>query len=133
MKEKILIIEDEENIRFSLEKTLLKEGYLVSTASNYKEGISKISEESFDLIFLDIILGEGKTGIDILKEINKKNIKTPVVMFTGYPTAETASEAVRLGAFDYMFKPVRKKALLHITDRALKHKKLVRELEKNKA
>jgi len=132
MKENILIIEDEENIRFSIEKTLLKEGYTVSTASSYSEGIKEIFTKKFHLIFLDIILGGGKTGIDILRELKEKNINCPVIIFTGYPTVDTASEAVRLGAFDYMFKPVRKNALLHITDRALKHKRISDELEKTR-
>jgi len=129
MKAKILIIDDEENIRFSLERFLLAEGYEVATAENYNEALCRINETDFDLIFTDIIL-KGKTGIDLLQEIRQRNLQSPVVMFTGVPDIETASSAVRLGAYDYLPKPLRQDTLIRVAKMALRHKALIDEKEK---
>jgi PAS domain S-box-containing protein len=126
----ILLIEDEKVLRFTLENILSDEGYNVAAVQNFNEAIDKLSKHNFDLIFADIILGSGKTGIDILKEVKDMGIKCPVVIFTGYPSVETASEAVRLDAFDYIPKPVRKNTLLHVTRKALEYKALYDENEK---
>ena len=68
------------------------------------------------MILADIVLGS-YTGIDILKEVNRLELNVPVIMFTGVPDINTASDAVRLGAFDYLPKPVHKDVLLHTTSR----------------
>ncbi|KPJ98728.1 MAG: Fis family transcriptional regulator [Nitrospira bacterium SG8_35_4] len=125
---KILVVDDEESIRFTFESFLKDEGYDVVTAKDYHEAVQKISETGFDLIFADIILG-GKTGIDLLRKLKKENYTCPVVMITGYPNIDTATDAVRLGAFDYISKPVRPDTLLHTTTMALQHKALYDENE----
>ena len=129
MNEKILIIDDEEGIRFTFNKFLSARDYEVSTAKDFDEAIKYISEKDFDVIFADIIL-RGKTGIDILREIKNKKLNCPVIMITGYPNIETASEAIRLGAFDYIPKPIQKDALFHAVDVALQHRALINEKEK---
>ena len=129
MKAKILIIDDEEGLRFTLGAFLSDEGYSVATAENYNEALSRINESVFDLIFADIILGD-KTGIDILREVRDRNLNCPVIMITGYPNVETASEAVRLGAFDYIPKPVKKSSILHVANTALQYKFLSDRNEK---
>jgi PAS domain S-box-containing protein len=129
MKSRLLVIDDEESIRFTFVNFLTSEGYDVATADNYDDALNLISSREFDLIFADIILG-GKTGIDLLQEINRKGLRTPVIMVTGYPNVETASDAVRLGAFDYISKPVRQDTLIHTTNLALQHKTLQDENEK---
>jgi PAS domain S-box-containing protein len=129
MKEKILIIDDEEGIRFTFNKFLTANNYEVSTAKDFEEAMECISEKDFDVIFADIIL-RGKTGIDILREIKNKKLNCPVIMITGYPNIETASEAIRLGAFDYIPKPIQKDALFHAIDVALQHKAVIDEKEK---
>jgi len=128
-KPQILVVDDEESIRFTFEAFLSDEGYSVATAQNFDEAISRISSAEYDLIFADIILG-GKTGIDFMREIRARNMATPVVMVTGDPSIDTASEAVRLGAFDYIAKPVNQETLLHVTLMALKHKAVNDEKEK---
>jgi len=125
---RILVVDDEESIRFTFESFLSDEGYKVVTAKDYHEALQKMSETAFDLIFADIILG-GKTGIDLLRKIKKENYTCPVVMITGYPNIDTASDAVRLGAFDYISKPVRPDTLLHTATIALQHKALYDENE----
>ena len=126
---RILIIDDEENIRFTLEDFFSDEGYEVVTAGGYDEALAMIDKSDFDLIFADINL-KGKTGIDILREIKVRKLNCPVVMITAAPDFDTASDALRLGAFDYVSKPVQLDALMHITKTALKHKVLTDEKEK---
>ncbi|MBI4698526.1 MAG: response regulator, partial [Nitrospirae bacterium] len=129
MKAKILIIDDEESIRFTLENFLSKEGYEVVTAKDFTEAVQRLDGTTFDVIFTDILLGE-KTGIDLLREIRKGNIFCPVIMITGYPNIDTATEAVRLGAFDYISKPVTQETLLHSAGMALQYKKINDERER---
>ena len=129
MKAKILVIDDEEGIRFTFSKFLSARDYDVSTANGFDEAIACISDNDFDVIFADIILS-GKSGLDILREIKKRNLKCPVIMITGYPNIDTASEAIRIGAFDYIPKPIDKNALFHLIDVALQHKSVIDENEK---
>ncbi len=129
---RVLVIDDEESIRFTFESFLSDEGHAVITARDYDEAISRISSEDFDLVFADIILGD-RSGIDILKEIRKRKLTCPVIMITGYPNVETASDAVRTGAFDYLPKPVRQENLLHVARMAFQHKALQEENEKYKS
>ncbi len=121
MTPKILIIDDEESIRFTFSSFLADEGYLTDTASNYSEALTKIAAGDIDLIFSDILLG-GDSGIDILREIRQNGLECPVIMITGFPGVETAREAVRLGAFDYLSKPVNQETLLRTAQVALKYK-----------
>ncbi len=129
MNAKILIIDDEEGIRFTFSKFLSAENFEVATAKDFDEAMDCISKKSFDIVFADIIL-KGKTGMDVLREIKKRKLNCPVIMITGYPNIETASEAVRLGAFDYIPKPIQKDALFHAIDVALQHKAVIDEKEK---
>ena len=126
---KILVIDDEEGIRFTFQSFLSKEGHEVVTAEDYDAALKALSSNEFDLIFADIILGK-YTGIDILREIKNRNLRCPVIMITGQPDIETAAQSVRLGAFDYVAKPVVKEALLRLTNLALGHKALADEKEK---
>lgn len=129
MGSKILVIDDEESIRYTFKSFLLDEGYEVLTARNYQEALSAIDTAGLDLIFADILL-EGKTGIDVLRETKERNLRCPVVVITGDPNIDSASEALRLGAFDYIPKPIKQDTLLRITKIALKHKALVDEKER---
>lgn len=128
-KPEILVIDDEESIRFTFETFLSDEGYAVTTAANYSDALARIDETGFDLIFADIILG-GRTGIDVIQAVREKKIDCPVVMVTGAPNVETAADAVRLGAFDYISKPVNQETLIHTAKIALKHKAVNDEKEK---
>ncbi|MBI5741750.1 MAG: sigma 54-interacting transcriptional regulator [Nitrospirae bacterium] len=129
MTPRILIIDDEEGIRFTFQKFLAAKDYEVKAAKDFEEAMECISGSDFDVIFADIIL-RGRTGIDILREIKNKKLNCPVIMITGYPNIETASEAIRLGAFDYLPKPIQKDTLFHTIDVALQHKAVIDEKEK---
>lgn len=123
----ILVIDDEESLRNTFQFFLQNQGYgTVITAATFEEALREISAHRFDLIISDIVLG-GHTGIDVLKRIRELGLNCPVVMITGYPTVETAAEAVRLGAFDYIPKPVDKETLLKTARLALRQYQLERE------
>ena len=126
---RILVIDDEEGIRFTFRKFLSDEGYTVATSESFEESLIKIKESDFDLIITDIVL-EGKSGIDILRKVKERKLLSPVVLITGYPDIETATDALRAGAFDYILKPVRKQALLRVAKMALQYKAVVDEKEK---
>ncbi len=135
----ILIVDDEASIRLTFEMFLAREGYgPITTASTLTEALAAIKEHEFDLIISDIVL-EGERGTDLLHKIRSSGIECPVVMVTGFPNLDTAAEAVRYGAFDYISKPVNKETLLKFVRQALKHwqlenekKKLLQENEKFK-
>ena len=132
MNNTILIIEDEEILRFTFKSFLSKEGHKVITAQDYLSALKVISETDLNLIIADIVLG-GKTGIDILRNVKKRGLKCPVVMITGQPSIETASESVRLGAYDYLLKPVQKNDLIKIASQALKYKSILDEKDQIEA
>ncbi len=125
-KEKILVIDDEEIILNTLEIMLSDLGYVIFTACDFDSAIKIIDSEEIDLLLSDIVLG-GKSGIDILYGIKERELSCPVVLFTGYPGLETATEAVRLGAYDYIVKPVKKEMLIRVTKMALRHKYVIDE------
>lgn len=126
----ILVVDDEESLRHTFKIFLQREGYgPIVLASNFEEALYALSNHTFDLIISDIVLG-GNTGIDLLKRIRELNMDCPVVMVTGYPNVETASEALRYGAFDYIQKPVEKEQLLKTSRLALQQYRLRREKEK---
>ncbi len=117
-KPRILIIDDEESIRYSFETFLTEAGYTAITAGSYEEALARINSIDFDLIFIDIILGGG-SGIDVLREISKRDILPPVIMITGDPDAATAQEAFTLGAYGHISKPISQDKLLRLTKSAL--------------
>ncbi|MCK5071707.1 MAG: response regulator, partial [Desulfocapsa sp.] len=120
----ILVVDDEESLRHTFKIFLKREGYgPIVLASNFEEAVGELTSQSFDLIISDIVLG-GNSGIDLLKRIRELNINCPVIMVTGYPHVDTASEALRLGAFDYIQKPVEKDQLLKTARLALQQYKL---------
>ncbi|MCF6148097.1 MAG: sigma 54-interacting transcriptional regulator [Candidatus Kuenenia sp.] len=129
MNAKILVIDDEESIRYTFKEFLTDEGYDVDTAESYKDAVSALKNTDYDVVFTDIIL-KGKTGIEVLETIRCKNIDCPVIIITGVPEIESAASALRLGAFDYIPKPVMHEQLLSLTKRALE-KKSALEREKN--
>ena len=132
---RILVVDDEESLRLTFKTFLVREGYgPVTVASTFDEALDLIENNTFDLIVSDIVL-EGASGIDLLRRAKELNQECPVVMVTGYPNIKSASEAVRLGAFDYLAKPVKKEELLRIARMALQQYCLLKakeSLEKEK-
>ena len=116
----ILVVDDELNIRLLLEEILTEEGYQVTIASNAAEARDAKLAEEYDLILLDIWMPE-TDGISLLKEWAKDGSLAPVIMMSGHGTVDTAVEATRLGAVDYIEKPVSLVKLLRTVDKALLH------------
>ncbi len=117
----ILIVDDEEILRFTFGEFLEEGGYEVQRAENYNDAMDKLKSSSFDLVITDIILG-GKTGIDLLEKIKEMGLNCPVIVVTGFPEIETAARAVSLGAFNYISKPVDQETLLNSARVAIKYK-----------
>ncbi|MBW1790984.1 MAG: sigma-54-dependent Fis family transcriptional regulator [Deltaproteobacteria bacterium] len=123
----ILIVDDEESLRTTFKMFLSREGYgPITTASTIEEANELVDEQDFDLIISDIIM-EGSSGIDLLRRVRDLELECPMVMVTGYPNINTATDAVRLGAFDYLAKPVKKADLLRTARMALQQYSLVKE------
>ena len=105
MNKKILIVDDEKDLCTILSDALSRDHYRVVTAFNGKTALQLAKKEKPDLILLDIKM-PGMDGIEVLRKIKKMKKEIVVIMFTGYGTLETAREAMKLGAYDYVTKPV---------------------------
>ncbi len=128
MIRRILVVDDEESIRFTFEAFLGDAGYRVDTAATLQVALQLAGEHEYDAIFLDILLGR-ENGMEVLRFIHDHNPNCPVIMVTGSPDIATAAEAVRLGAFDYLPKPVHQEGLLRTARKAVEHKKLLDQQE----
>ncbi|MBN2106193.1 MAG: sigma 54-interacting transcriptional regulator [Deltaproteobacteria bacterium] len=124
MKGRILVVIDEPNLRETFHAILTEADYESVQATDFDSAIDELSRCAFDAVFADIVYG-AKTGIDILREVKKREFQAQVVIIAGQVDMVTAGEAVRLGAFDYVPKPVTKTMLLRIADHALRHKHAV--------
>ncbi len=123
---KILIVDDEKNIRLTLKKCLEEQEYEVFIATNGEEGIEKIKSKHFDLIMLDIKM-PGLNGMQVLKEIRDKGIKVNVIMMTAYGSIEKAVEAMKLGAIDFISKPFTPEEVRTIVKEVLERQKIEHE------
>jgi two-component system nitrogen regulation response regulator NtrX len=128
MYKTILVVDDEESICQSLEGILSDEGYEVLTAKSGEEALKMIEEEQPDLILLDIWL-PGIDGIDVLKNVKQEYPQIQVIMMSGHGTIETAVKATKLGAFDFIEKPLSLEKVVLIVNHALD---LIRLEEENK-
>ena len=109
---KILLVEDEKILRISLNKTLQREGYAVYDCDDGAKAISTLSREFFDIVLTDIRM-PGKNGMDILNYIKSNHPDTKVIMMTAFGTIESAVDALKLGATDYLTKPFIQDELLY--------------------
>jgi DNA-binding NtrC family response regulator len=103
---RILIVDDNREIRTILEEYLKEEAYVAEGAADGEEALRKHNLEAFDLIITDLNM-PGMTGIELIKEIAKGESTTEFIIITGYASLDTAIEAVKAGAFDYIVKPFR--------------------------
>ena len=123
---KILIIDDERSIRATLKEILEFEKYLVETAQDGIEGYKMAEEKNFDLIFCDIKMPK-IDGIETLKKIVENNILSPVIMISGHGDIETAVQTLKIGAFDYIEKPLDLNRVLTCVRNALNNNHLKKE------
>ncbi len=118
MSRKILVIDDEKLIRWTLEQHLVKEGYEVETAESAEKGLELINEDPPDLILLDNRLPE-MTGLELLGKLNVQERGFMVIMITAYGMVETAVKAMKLGAYDYISKPFNLEEITFVIKKAL--------------
>jgi DNA-binding response OmpR family regulator/DNA-binding transcriptional ArsR family regulator len=119
---KILVVDDEETARVTLEALLKKEGYDVNIAKNGKEAIEKIKQNTFDVALVDLVMPD-MDGMFVLNEIKSSNPQTHVIMITGFGTIESAVEAMKVGATDYISKPFKKNEVENLVRRTLEEAK----------
>jgi len=124
--ERILVVDDERGIRTTLGGILADEGYRPVTVAGGPEALARIGEEVPDLVILDIWLAE-MDGIEVLAEVKRQWPELPVVMISGHGTIETAVKATKLGAYDFIEKPLSLEKTLLVVERALEHARLERE------
>jgi nitrogen regulation protein NR(I) len=121
----ILIVDDDKSIRYSL-KRMLEENFSILTAQNGEEALNRVRENPPDLIIMDIKM-PGRNGIDVLKEIKLIDPKSLVIIMTAYGTTETAIEAMKYGAFDYILKPFPIPQMKGLVEKAISLRKLMKE------
>ncbi|MGZ5220892.1 MAG: sigma-54-dependent transcriptional regulator, partial [Chitinophagaceae bacterium] len=118
MRKKILIIDDDLDLCTLLGRFLSKNGYDIEMAHSGAKGIAKFLEHKFDMVICDYRLGDME-GIKVLKELRKENPAVKVLMITGYSDIKTAVEVIKLGAFDYIVKPLIPDEVLSVLNKAM--------------
>lgn len=126
LKNKILVIDDEKSMLEFLSIMLAKDGFSVATSGKGQEGINMFKNAHFDLVIVDIKMPE-ISGIDVLKSIRSYDTSAVVLMITAYASVDTAIEAMKLGAFDYITKPFEIENIRVIIRKALQQRKLLDE------
>lgn len=126
MSDKILVIDDEAGIRSSLKGILEDEGFTVTAVPSAEEGLSLLKRENFDIILLDIWL-EGLDGLEALKRIKEDEENVQIIMITGHGSIETAVKAIKLGAYDFLEKPLSLEKVVVTVKNALNQKRLEEE------
>jgi two-component system response regulator AtoC len=121
-KAKILVVDDEAVVRESYLRSLAGVSYRVRAAFDAGEAIRLMEAESFDVVLVDIRM-PGMDGISLLREIKTRWPESEVVVVTGYPTLESAKEAVRLGAFNYLTKPIGPREIVEAASSAVLQKR----------
>lgn len=114
---KILIVDDEENIRRIFKKALEKKGYIVHTTPSAEDALRKIKNQEYFLLFSDIFM-DGMSGLDLLNEVKKTTSQAKVVVMTAQDTMNNTIEAMRMGAYDYISKPFDFDVIYALVDRA---------------
>jgi two-component system response regulator PilR (NtrC family) len=126
-KPRVLLVDDEISIREMLEIFLKRHGFEVTSAGCGEEGVDAVREATFDVIVSDIRMPD-MTGIDLLRRVRAEGVDTDVILLTAYATAETAIQALKVGAFDYILKTDNfMDELNHIVGRALEERRLRQE------
>jgi DNA-binding NtrC family response regulator len=123
---RILVIDDEPDIRESLEFILSQENYRVDLAANATEGLKRLETFSYDLVLLDLMMPD-KSGMQVLEEVRQRDHETPIFLITAYGSIELAVQAVKRGANDYFSKPWDNEKLLIEIERAISQRRLQRE------
>jgi two-component system response regulator HydG len=123
----ILVVDDEASMRLALGAALRRRGYKVKSAASASEAASLLAGGTFDVVVTDLKLGD-ESGMDVVRLAKEVEPSAEVLVMTAYATVESAVEALKLGAFDYIRKPFEVEDLVHAVEKALEHRSLVREV-----
>lgn len=122
----ILVVDDEESIRESLRIYLNHCGYAVRICCDGESGLEAFEEQPSPIVLTDLMM-PGISGEELLEEVKKRDPLTEVILMTGYGTIDSAVNAIKSGAYDYVIKPFKMESLLHTIEKAARHRSLVRE------
>lgn len=117
-RQRVLVIDDEKDVAYSFQRVLAEEPVEVTGAPTGSEGLKQLRKQPADLVLLDVRIGE-ENGLEILRQIRKEHPRQLVIVMTAHGTAQTAIEAMKHGAFDYILKPFDVPELLALLRRAL--------------
>ena len=118
---RVLIVDDDEVVRLSYQRSLQTARCDVEAVSNGEDALRAVAQQSFDVLLLDLRM-PGMDGMAVLKAVKQTSPKSEVIVITGYPTVESAKQAVQLGAYDYLAKPVGPAEVISATNGALTQK-----------
>ena len=127
--EKILVIDDDPKVRLSIADMLRYKGYQTKTAANGTDGLNLFKENSLSAVLLDVVM-PGKSGLEVLQEMHKQNLGIPIIMVSGHGTIEIAIKATKMGAYDFLEKPVDAERLLITLKNAIQSSHLLHEKER---
>ena len=125
-KAHLLLVDDDPNTLASLSRAFRMAGHEVTVCDNATRAVETLRSEAFDLVFSDVVM-PGKTGLDLLEEMKSLGIKTPVIMISGQANIEMAVRATKLGALDFLEKPLSTDKLLLTIENALRITRLENE------
>src|SRR5208283_5699307 len=128
----LLLVDDDRHVLNSMAEWLREQGYKTDTAASLAEGLAAVDHKPYDLALVDIRLADND-GFDLLAHIRGKRPETSVIMLTGYGSVESAVEAIRLGAFDFLTKPLIDEELNMAIQRALNQQEVIEENKTLKA
>lgn len=118
---KILVVDDDEVVRRSYQRSLQTVRCDVQAVSNGEDALQAVREQNFDVLLLDLRM-PGMDGMAVLKAVKQTSPRSEVIVITGYPSVETAKQAVQLGAYDYLAKPVGPAEVINATNNAITQK-----------
>lgn len=124
-RNKILVIDDEPNMRHSLSMIFDKAGFFVTEASGAQEALDALNKKPYDLVFLDLNM-PGINGMQLLPEINNLYPSMPVIILTGFGTMESAEKAIEFGARGFILKPINPLEIIERVSRVLKEEQLLK-------
>src|SRR3990172_1210397 len=124
---RILVVDDDESLRRVMQVQLAQSGYEVTTAANANHALTLLQQSPYDLAITDLQM-PGGSGLELLKKVRAEYPEVIVVMITAFGTVETAVEAMKAGAYDYLTKPVHPDELSLVVNRALEHRHLLEEV-----
>ena len=125
---RVLVIEDDDNLRQVIQIQLEREGYDTRTAASAEEAIAMLEKSSHHLVLTDLNL-PGISGIDLLKRVRLEYPETAVIVMTAFGTVQTAVEAMKAGAYDYITKPIHPYELAALVKRSIEHYQLLEEVQ----